>query len=160
MKIKINAKFRDLNIIGLIFKITERSGSGKGEVLEEIDGDAITGIGRLRRFQPDYLCPGEKVGNVVVILEWQVRGNGEGDDLTGLKGRLMIKMKKTSRETDISDNPVALLQFPAFRMQRLIADRQRNYQAIEAPSFQGKEHNAPGSRWIAPTALCRGCAIK
>ena len=50
-------------------KITKRLGRGKGEILEEIDGDAITGIRRPRGFQPDHLCLGGEVGNGVVIQE-------------------------------------------------------------------------------------------
>lgn len=126
-----------------LVKITERLDGGKGEVFEEIDGDAITGVGGSRGFHADYLCLGGEMGNRVEVQERQGRRDGEGEDLPGLEGRLMVEMEKAPRYTDISNNSMALVQFTAFRMQGLIMDRQRNYETIEAPSFQGGEHAAP-----------------
>jgi len=111
--------------------------------LEEVYRDAITGIGRSRRLQADYLSLGREVGNVVDIQERQGRGDGEREDLAGLNGDLVIQVEKAPRQADISDNPMALVQFTTFRVPGLIVDRQRNQETIKAPSFQGGGHTAP-----------------
>ena len=132
-----------MNINPLFVKITERLGYGKGEVFEEVDGNAILGIGRPRGFQPDYFSLGREVGKMLDIQERQGRGNGEGEKLTGLERRFVVEVEKAPRQTDIPDNSMALVQFTAFRVESLVTDRQRNYETMKASSFQGGEHAAP-----------------
>ena len=143
MPIMVNTEFTELNMPGYFLRITERLNRGKGEVFEEVDGDAIIGIGRPRGFQADHRPLGRKGGKVVEIHEWQGRGDGKREELAGPEGGVVIQMEKASREADIPDNPVALVQFTAFRVPGMITDRQRNNETIEAPSFQRREHSAP-----------------
>jgi len=124
-------------------KIAERLSYGKGEVFEEVDGNAILGIRRPRGFQPDYLSLGREVGNGLDIHERQGCGNSEGEKLTGLERRLVVEVEEAPRQTDIPDNSLALVQFTAFRVEGLVNDRQRNYETIKASSFHGGEHTTP-----------------
>jgi hypothetical protein len=84
--------------------------------LEELYGDAITGIGRLRGFQSDYFCLGFELGNMVDLQERNGREDGEGENPSGLEGRVMIEIEKAPRQTDISNNPMSLDKFTALRI--------------------------------------------
>ena len=111
--------------------------------MEEVDGNAIFGIGRSRGVQPDYLSLGRQVGNVLDIQARQGCGNSQGEELTGKERRRVIEVEIASRQTDIPDNTTALVQFTTFRVEGMVADRQRNYETIKSSSFQGGEHAAP-----------------
>jgi hypothetical protein len=112
----------------------------KGEIFDEVYGNAIIGVSESGWFQANYFYFGCEVGNVVTIQKGQRRGDGEVEELTGLEGRRVVNVKKASRKADISNNPLALVQFTTLRGTGLIPYRQWNQESAKAPSFHGGDH--------------------
>ncbi len=98
MQIKLNAEFKNLNTS---LTISESSGGGKAEVVEEVNGHADIGIGGAGRLQPDHLSLGRQAGGGGMIHKRERRGDGQGKNLAGLEIHPVIDMKETARQADI-----------------------------------------------------------
>ncbi len=99
MQIKLNTEFKNLNTL---LTISESSGGGKAEVMEEVNGHADIGVGGAGRLQPDHLSLGRQVGGGGMIHKRERRGDGQGKNLAGLENRRLMYLKKAARKADIS----------------------------------------------------------
>lgn len=124
--------------------------------MEEFYRDTETWIGRARGFQTDDLSLGFQIRNVVDIQERRGGADGEGEDLAGLEGRIMIQVEIAPRQADISNNPTPLVYFTTFRMPSLIMNRQRDEETIVASSFHGGGHITPSEASGFSSPPCDG----
>ena len=91
-----------------ILKHLQGRGGTKSWTFEEVQGYPSLGAVGSRGFETDYFAGGLEVGDVAVFQIWQGGGNGQGENLTLLKGSVRIYMEIGAAQADVPEDALTL----------------------------------------------------